>query len=116
MDSLEATDRASQAVQKTPHRVSLASMKDKIESVSYFNPGVLPSMTIAVMKMANGFVVVGKAAPADPENYDRQLGEQFAFDDCIRQLWPLEGYALREKLAASDAASSAGVDAAQAEG
>lgn len=97
--SLEASDAASAAVQKTPNRVSLASMQAKVASATYLNPEVLPSMTICVMQMHNGFVVVGKSAPADPENFDPRLGEQFAYEDCIRQLWPLEGYALRERLA-----------------
>jgi hypothetical protein len=46
----------------------------------------------------NGFAVVGKSAPADPSNYDEELGKRFAKEDCIRQLWQLEGYLLREKL------------------
>jgi hypothetical protein len=98
MDSLELTDAASRAVQKTPNRVSLESMLAKIASVEYLHPQAIPSMTIAVVVMENGFAVIGKTAPADPENFDADLGRQFAREDAIRQLWPLEGYALRERL------------------
>ncbi len=98
MDSVEVTDEQSKAVQKTPNRVSLDSIKDKIAGTEYFHPDCLPSMTIAVVQMNNGFVVIGKSAPADPANYDAALGRQFAGEDAIRQMWQLEGYLLREKL------------------
>jgi N4 Gp49/Sf6 Gp66 family protein len=43
--------------------------------------------------------VIGKSAPADPKNFDRELGREFAKENAIRQLWELEAYLLREKLA-----------------
>ncbi len=45
-----------------------------------------------------GFVIVGKSAPASAKNFNSAVGETFAYEDAIRQLWQLEGYALREKL------------------
>ena len=110
MDSLRLTDDASRAVQKTPNRVSLDSMLDKVAG-EYFTTldkafsgcPILPGMevmTICTLVMQNGFIVIGKSAPADPANYDEALGRRFAKEDAIRQLWPLEGYALREKLMA----------------
>jgi len=99
-DPLRETDDASKAVQKTEHRVSLDSMLDKIMSEQYIHPAAVPHMTICVMVMDNGFAVVGKTAPADAANYNEDLGQKFAREDCIRQLWQLEGYALRERLAA----------------
>lgn len=99
MDSLEVTDAESKAVQKTPNRVSLESIKAKIASVEYMHPAELPTMTIAVVVMSNGYAIVGKAAPADPENFNPELGRKFAYEDAVRQIWPLEGYALRERLA-----------------
>lgn len=98
MNSLDASEAASAAVAKTSNRVSLASMKDKIAERTFIRPDIEPTMTLCLVKMTNGFVVVGKSAPADPANFNAELGEQFAFEDCIRQLWPLEGYALRERL------------------
>jgi hypothetical protein len=98
MGSLEVTDAESKAVQKTANRVSLDSMVEKIARAEYIHPECLPSMTICVLRMENGYVVVGKAAPADPENFNEDLGRKFAYEDAVRQLWPLEGYALRERL------------------
>lgn len=99
--SLEASDRQSAAVQKTPNRISLASIKDKIESVEYYHPTVSAAMTVAFVKMGNGFILIGKSSPADPENFDAELGRKFALEDAIRQAWPMEAYRLlSEKLAA----------------
>ena len=50
----------------------------------------------------NGFKVVGKSAPASPENFDPEKGRELAYEDAFRQLWPLEGYLLRERLAAGN--------------
>ena len=98
MQSLEATDAASKAVQKTPNRVSLDSLKEKMDKIQYIHPDICPHMTIALVKMKNGFIVIGESAPADPENFNYELGCQFALENAIRKIWPLEGYALCEKL------------------
>lgn len=98
MDSLEATEAASAAVAVAP-RVSLESMEAKIASESYnVIDGIL---TLCTIKMRNGFYVTGESAPASPENFNADLGRKFARENAIRQLWKLEGYALREKLAAA---------------
>lgn len=95
----------------TAPRVSLEDMKSKISSVHYINAGevVLGSdehpphsldlLTICLITMQNGFTLIGKSAPASPENFDQEKGRTFAYEDAIRQLWPLEGYALRDRLA-----------------
>jgi hypothetical protein len=98
--SLEVTDAQAAAVQKTEHRVTLASINDKIESVEYHNPILSPHTTVAYVKMSNGYLVLGTSTPADPKNFDAELGKKFSLEDAIRKIWPLEGYALCEKLAA----------------
>lgn len=55
-------------------------------------------MTIAVVSLENGYILVGKSASADPDNFNAELGQKFAREDAMRQMWPLEGYALRERL------------------
>ncbi|MCZ8545059.1 Gp49 family protein [Mesorhizobium qingshengii] len=96
--SLEAGDAAAAAVAKTDKRVTLASMEGKVETAQFFNPTCAPQLTICVMTLTNGFTLVGKSAPADPANFNSELGEKFAREDAIRQMWPLEGYLLREEL------------------
>jgi hypothetical protein len=58
----------------------------------------LEVLTICILQVRNGFTVIGKAAPADPGNFDADLGKKFAYEDAVRQLWPLYGFALREEL------------------
>lgn len=96
--SLEVSDAEAAAVQKTPNRVTLDSIKAGVESVEYLNPESSKHFTIAVVRMKNGYIVIGQSAPADPENYNKELGEKFAYEDAIRKVWPLEGYLLCEAL------------------
>ena len=81
---------------KTAPRVTENGIKDKIASVDYLHHGQL---TIAIITMSNGFMVHGVSAPASPENFDPEVGKRYAFENAFRQLWQLEGYLLREKLA-----------------
>ena len=99
MESLRVTDDQSKAVQKTDNRVTLDSMQAKIDKVEYHHPNVCLHMTIASVRLKNGFVLVGKSAPADPENFNRELGAKFALEDAMRQMWPYEGYLLCEDIA-----------------
>lgn len=110
MSSLEITDSEAQAVAVAP-RVSLVSMEEKIRArydfiasnaVSNLQSAPVDSalsiLSICILVMKNGFTVIGKSAPASADNFNEELGKKFAYEDAIRQLWPLEGYALREKL------------------
>jgi len=101
LSSVRITDDESKAVQKTPHRVSLDSILAKIAFTDYHHPVRHPHMTVAVVTLNNGYIILGKSVPADPENYDPELGQKFAYEDAIRQIWPLEAYLLREKLSAA---------------
>lgn len=98
--SLEITDAAAASVQKTPNRVSLEAIKEKVDSVEYIHPSSAPHFTLALVKMKNGYIVTGQSAPADPENFNEEKGKQFAYEDAVRKVWPLEGYLLCDKLAA----------------
>lgn len=102
MDSVTATDAAA-AANVTGPRVTLESIQRAIADVEYHHPEVCPHMTVAYVQMRNGFIVIGKSAPADPANFNPDLGRQFAREDAIRQIWQLEGYALRERLSQQQA-------------
>lgn len=120
--ALQVTDEESKAVQKTPNRVALADIEAAIAHEFTFNmgeaalcldphvalKGPLPAcaeslgvLTVCTLVMRNGFTVIGKSAPADAANYNADLGRKFAREDAIRQLWPLMGFALRDRLMAS---------------
>lgn len=55
-------------------------------------------LTICLLVMGNGFTIIGKSAPASPENFDAELGKKLAYEDAMRQVWPLMGFALRDRL------------------
>jgi hypothetical protein len=111
--SLQSADAEAAAVATAP-RVTLADIEAAINARYDFNAGValaalnLPALSdgppsllsICILVMKNGFTVIGKSAPASPENFNAELGRKFAYEDAVRQLWPLMGFALREKLAA----------------
>lgn len=98
--SLEVTDDEAKKVQKTENRVTLADVDAAVDDVEYINPTNTPQMTIAIVKLKNGFVVIGESAPADPANFNAELGQKFALETAKRKIWPLLGFALCEKLAA----------------
>lgn len=98
-DALRISDDASKAVRKTPNRIALDDILADIVDEEYTHPKSTPSMTIAILTLVNGYVLVGKSAPADPDNFNRDLGRKFAREDAIRQAWPLYAFALRETMA-----------------
>jgi hypothetical protein len=95
MESLKVTEAASAAVATGP-RVTLDHIMASIDRIDFHRPEVCPHMTVAYVRMRNGFIVIGESAPADPKNFDAKLGEEFAKENAIRKIWQLEGYALRE--------------------
>lgn len=60
--------------------------------------GPLSLLTFCVLVLRNGFTVTGKSACASPENFNAAIGKKIAREDAIQQMWPLMGYALKEKL------------------
>ena len=102
LSSLRMTDDTSKAVQQTDDRVSLDSIIARIEHVDYEHPTRHPHMTLCICTMKNGFIFVGKAVPADLKNFNKEVGKKFAYEDAVRQMWPMEAYLLREKMAARD--------------
>jgi hypothetical protein len=75
------------------------------------NTKALPLLTFCVLVLRNGFTVTGESACASPENFDAEIGRKIARQNAVSKVWPLMGYALREKLhAKSDATGTAASD------
>jgi uncharacterized protein YuzB (UPF0349 family) len=72
---------------------------DSVIDVAHYHVIDGTTCTVCALVLVNGFVVIGKSAAASIENFDKELGQRIAFDDARRQIWALEGYLLREKLA-----------------
>lgn len=57
-------------------------------------------LTFCVLVLRNGFTVTGESACASPENFDAEVGRKIARQNAVNKVWPLMGYALKERLAA----------------
>lgn len=111
-----------QAKGKTAPRVTPADIEANIASEHYFTaedglrsatlqglcdsdagrlPVSLGLLTFCVLVMRNGFTVTGESACASPENFDAEIGCKIARQNAVQKIWPLLGYALRDKLAGS---------------
>lgn len=67
--------------------------------VGYKYPGPLDLLTFCVLVLRNGFTVTGESACVSPENFDAEIGRKIARENAVQKLWPLMGYALKERLA-----------------
>lgn len=65
-------------------------------------PKSLDLLTFCVIVMKNGFTVTGESACASPENFDAELGRKIARDNAVAKIWPLFGYALKDRLASGE--------------
>lgn len=114
-------ERQIQAKGKTAPRVTPEALKAHIKHIHFFtafqgamaelgSDGVPPTvyeqdvaaplrlLTICVITMQNGFTVLGQSACASPENFDADIGKNIAQQNAENEMWPLLGYALKEKL------------------
>ena len=57
-------------------------------------------LTFCVLVLNNGFTVTGESACASPENFDADIGRKIARANAVQKIWPLMGYALKQKLSA----------------
>jgi hypothetical protein len=104
----DAIEAAIQAKNKTAPRVTPAALRDVIAGEYYATADrafrgtpTLPAMellTICVLVLRNGFTVIGHSACASPENFDAEIGRTIARQNAEREIWPLLGYELKERL------------------
>ena len=59
-----------------------------------------PTLTVCALTLRNGYIVTGESAAASPSNFDEAIGRKIARDNARNKIWGLEGYLLRERLAA----------------
>src|SRR5690606_16225165 len=93
--------------QKAP-RVTMADIEANIAGEYFFTADKatdgcpqfdsLRLLTFCVLVLKNGFTVTGESACASPENFDAEIGRKIARQKAIDKIWPLMGYALKEKL------------------
>jgi hypothetical protein len=108
----QAIEQEIQAKGKTAPRITPADIEANIATEHYFTaedgalaasakkvPQSLGLLTFCVLTLQNGFTVTGESACASPENFDAELGRKIARQNAVQKMWPLMGYALKEKLA-----------------
>lgn len=83
----------------TAPRITPSDIEATIQSADFYVfPGT--TLTVCCLTLKNGFNVVGESACASPQNFNKELGERIALENAKQKIWALEGYALRNKLAA----------------
>ena len=71
-------------------------MNDGAEVPDVIQP--LELLTFCVLVLHNGFTVTGESACASPENFDAEIGRKIARQNAENKVWPLMGYALKQRL------------------
>lgn len=110
-----AIEQEIQAKGLTAPRITPADLEANIASVHFFRasdavfynaggPTVWPDpalalLTFCVLILKNGFTVTGESACASPANFDAEIGRKIALENAKQKIWPLMGYALKQKLA-----------------
>ena len=61
-------------------------------------------LTFCVLILRNGFTVTGESACASPANFNAEIGRKVARANAVEKMWPLMGYALKQKLSEGGAA------------
>lgn len=95
---------------------------EHIESVIISKQFIQPShslLTLCVLKLRNGFNVMGESACVSKANFNLELGQRIALENAKSKIWALEGYALAERLhaeAVRNAKLGAGQGLAQEQG
>lgn len=78
-------------------RLTPADIDAQIKYCEYW---IVPNTTTTVcaMILQNNFVVTAMSAAASMENFDKEIGEQVAYENARQQIWALEGYLLKQTL------------------
>lgn len=85
----------------TAPRVTPQDLNDNIADVEFVKHISRGGQVLrwAVLTTKSGYAVVGNPSVAvSPANDDEDIGKKVAFENSKNQLWPLMGYALKQKL------------------
>lgn len=79
-------------------RLNPAHIDSQIVDTRYIVPEGT-ALTLCVLTLRNGFHVVGQSAAASPENFNAEIGREISYKNAREQIWQLEGYVLKSKIA-----------------
>lgn len=97
----QAIENEVQAKGLTAPRVTLADLQENVVDVEILKHVTKSGQVLrwAILTTRCGFAVVGNPSCAvSAENDDEELGTKVAIDNSRGALWPLMGYALRDRL------------------
>lgn len=97
----QAIEQEIQAKGLTAPRVTPNDIEANIACVEYIKHISHGGQVLrwAVITTSNGFAVVGNpSASVSPANDNEEIGQKVAFENSKQELWPLMGYALKERL------------------
>ena len=79
----------------TPTKVTREHLGMRIASADYV---VMPDgrTTVCQLTMQNGFTVRGESSCVSAENFNKELGEKYAYEKAFDNAWAFEGYLLAE--------------------
>jgi hypothetical protein len=94
---------AARELQERASVMSLSAIRTDIDIAmgrdgNKWNFEALSVLTYCTLVLQNGFTVTGESACASPENFDVEIGRKIARSNAVQKIWPLMGYALKEKL------------------
>jgi hypothetical protein len=101
-EAIEPIEREIQRKGLTAPRITPADIENAIKHIEYVKHTSAGGQVLrwAILTTQSGFAVVGAPSVAvSPENDDAEVGEKVARQNSTQALWPLLGFALKEKLA-----------------
>lgn len=88
----EIQDKGLNAPRLTPEDIDAAIVGEDY----HVFPGT--TVTVCLLKLRNGYSVLGESAAVSLENFDAEIGRKIARENARNKIWQLEGYRLREQL------------------
>lgn len=76
--------------------ITVQAIKDQIIKVEYIVVGI--KTTICCLTLKNGFEIIGYSSCVDPNNFNKQIGEEISYTNAFNKIWELEGYMLQSEL------------------
>lgn len=74
---------------------------DVYQGLGEIHHDALGLLTFCVLVLKNGFTVTGESYCFNHEGFDEERGRKIARQNAVSKIWPLMGYALRERLSAA---------------
>ena len=95
-EDIETRERRNSIIESMPVRSYSGVCLDVDANAQ--TPESLKLLTFCIIVLRNGFTVTGESACASPENFDAELGRKIARSNAVNKIWPLLGYALKQRL------------------